>query len=85
MSFLFKLSVFVGLLAAALVMVEKHCPQMSMGDLPESMLSPELKEWKSGGKMVNVHGHEMFVREEGEKSIQRSLVSICDFKLYIFF
>ena len=73
MSSLFNLSVAVALLAAALIMVEKHFPQLSE-QLDESQLSPQLREWRKAGKMVQVNGYEMFVRDEG---------GLCDFCHYV--
>lgn len=64
MSFLNNLGIVVGLLSAALVMLEKQLPvppQLTIEDLPD-----HLQKWRDRGKMYDVLGQKMFAMIEGK-------------------
>ena len=76
MSSLTQLSIFVGIFAAFLIMVEKHFPDQKP-PLEFDDLSDELKAWRAKGKTVEIDGRNMFVIEEG--SGQETLIFIHGF------
>jgi len=65
MSFWFNLAIFVGLLSATAVFLEKHLPEAESGIYDPADLPEHLRQWKARGKMIEVHGHNVFTIVEG--------------------